>query len=97
MTFPEFLLYLMQHNGVQAVFGFLMSFVFEGWNWLDNLPSKAKRIVVLAIHLAIPLLAAVTSMAAKYQPWSFEATVWPALTAGFLAFVGSQVAHIRKL
>jgi len=97
MTLPEFLLYLMQNNGVQATFGFLLSFVLEEWPWYENLQGKAKRFFVLGIHLAIPVVASIISMAAGYRPWSFEATTWPALVAGFLAFTTGQVAHIRKL
>ena len=97
MALPEFLLYLMQTIGVQAAFGFLMSFVFDEWEWFTNLPSRTKRYFVLVIHLAIPVTASMIAMALKYQPWSFEESVWPALAAGFLAFTTSQIAHTRKL
>lgn len=95
MTFTDFLMYL-QGNGVNAAVGFLLSWVVEWWPEFEGLEAKAKRLVMMALCLVVPLLAAGVSMAMGYQPLSLE-SFWQAAMSGFLAFMASQAAHTRKL
>ena len=95
MTFAEFLQYL-QTSGVNAVVGFLISYLAEWWPKYEELEAKAKRFIMMGFCFVVPLLAAGVGVAMGYQPFALE-TFWQAAQAGFLAFLTSQAAHARKL
>jgi hypothetical protein len=62
------------------------------------LSAKSKRVVMLALCLAIPVAAKALELAGYGGAWGdFALTWWPVLVAGFSAFTSSQVAHTRKL
>ena len=96
MTFQEFLSYL-QGPGINAVIGFLLSFVVEWFPEWDTLEGRVKRLLSLAMCLLVPLVGAGLSCAFGYQACDFTQTFWPALVAGFTAFTSNQVAHTRLL
>ncbi len=96
MTLQDFLLY-MQGSGVNAIIGVLMSFVVEWWPTYENLESKVKRAIFLAMCMVVPLTGALLGTALGYQEWTIETTFWYATVAGWLAFGAGQVAHIRKM
>ena len=90
MTLPDFLTFA-AGPGVNAVVGFILSFVAEwvpGWN---DLAPKTKRLAMMAGSFVVPVVA--TLLLGKYD----QAAVWNALIAGFTAFYDSQAAALRKL
>ena len=96
MTFAEFLMY-MQGRGINAVLGVLESFAVEWWPQFKTFSDRKKRVVFLVATVGVPAVGALTSAAMGYQPWDLEVTFWPAISAGVLSFLGSQVAHLRKM
>jgi len=95
MSWSEFLAYLSQPNGIQVVVGFLWSIVVEYWPWFGTLEVKWKRAVFFAVSLAVPLFAAALGVFTLGWPPGWEATFWPALVAGFLAFVSGTAIHVK--
>ena len=96
MIFCEFVKSL-QGTGLGAAVGVVLSYVIEWWKGYANLTPEAKRLVFLAICLAIPLAATGVGILSCGQPASFMETWWPALVAGLVAFSAGTVAHTRKL
>ncbi|MDH7487523.1 MAG: hypothetical protein QHJ81_14765 [Anaerolineae bacterium] len=97
MSFRDFLRLLLTAEYIHAVIGFVMSFVVEWWPGFTELQPRVKRLVFMGLCFVIPLLSVVLQLAAGYAEFDFEGLVWPALVAGALAFLGGQVAHLRKL
>lgn len=95
MLFREFLKWA-QNEGIQVCLGVILSFVVEWFPQFENLEWKMKRVAFLGITVAIPVIAAVVSVAFGYQTPSFTETFWPALAAGFLSFMSGTMAHLRK-
>ena len=97
MPFKDFLVFL-QGAGIMAAIGFVLSFVIEFWPQYDVLEAKVKRVVMLALCLAIPVVAKVVELLFFGGAWGdFPLTWWPVLVAGFAAFSTSTVAHTRML
>jgi len=96
MIFCEFVKSL-QGTGLGAAVGVVLSYVVEWWKGYEFLSAQFKRVVFLAICLAIPLAAAGVGILSCGQPAGFMETWWPALVAGFVAFSAGTVAHTRKL
>lgn len=97
MAFRDFLVFL-QGAGIMAAIGFVLSFVVKWWPQYELLSAKSKRVVMLALCLAIPVAAKALELAGYGGAWAdFALTWWPVLVAGFSAFTSSQVAHTRKL
>lgn len=97
MSWVEFLDYL-RGPGVSATVGVLLSFVVEYWEQYNDLVPKYKRLVVAGLCFVVPVVATALSCASGIMVWGdWHQTWWPALVAGFVAFTGSQMAHMRKL
>lgn len=96
MNLQDFLLY-MQGSGVNVIIGVLMSFLIEWWPEYENLESKVKRAVFLALCMVVPLSGALLGTALGYQVWAIEPTFWYATVAGWAAFGSGQLAHMRKM
>ena len=86
----EVLTMLAQGLGVGAV----LAFLFENIGWFQRLEGKAKWWVVFGFSLGLPLLAQVALEFVPAEAWAMLEPYWKALAAGFLAWVGSQVAHL---
>ncbi len=94
ITFREFLLWL-QYPGIEVAVGVLTSIAAEYVPQFVKLERKWKMPVILAFNVGVPVLAAGVSAVMGYQPLDFDATFWPALVAGVLAFAGGQANWIR--
>jgi len=97
MTWNEVLTFLSRPNGIAVAVGIILSLVVEYWPAFEALAAKWKRVVFFAASLIIPLLAAVLGALTAGWSWSWEATFWPALVAGVLAFGSGTALHTRKL
>lgn len=95
MGLEEFLRYA-QGAGINAIVGFILSFVVEYWPAYDNLPPRKKRLVVGAFCFVIPVAALLAKVALGYELIDRN-TLWSVLVNGFAAFTGSQAAHLRSL
>jgi len=96
MSLTDFLTWAATSPGVNGIVGFFESFAIEWIPGFDALEAKWKRLTTMLISFAIPVLATVSLWALGARPISID-SVWVALTAGFSAFFGSQLAHIRQL
>lgn len=97
MSWESFLTYLSEPNGIAVAVGVLWSFVIEYIPKFEVLYPKWKRLAFLAFCLAIPLGAAGLGVLTLDWPLDFEATFWPAITAGALAFGSGTITHVRKM
>ena len=86
----------MTNAGIALIFGIAMSFILDWFPQFENAPPRAKRLVVIALALAIPLASALLSVALGCAVLERE-LIWRALYAGFAWFLGSQFAHLRDL
>ena len=93
ISFQDFLMAL-QGPWIEAGVGALTSIVAEYVPKFEKLERKWKRPVMFAFNVGVPLGAAAVSIGLGYQPGDFDATIWPALVAGVLAFVGSQAMWV---
>ena len=89
ISFKEFLAWA-QDPGISVVAGVFTSIIAEYIPRFDKLEKKWKMPIVLAFNVGIPLTAAGAGVAMGYQALDFDATFWPALVAGVLAFAGGQ-------
>jgi hypothetical protein len=96
MSWDEVLRYA-SGPGVNAIVGALLSVLVDYWPWFGRLTALWKRAVTLVLCLVVPLSSAGLGVATVGWPATWEGTFWPAVLAGFTAFVGSQVVHSRKL
>lgn len=96
MSWEEFLRYA-SGPGVSAVVGALLSVLVEYWPVFDTWAPRWKRATMFLLCLVVPVLASGLGIASAGWPATWEATFWPALVAGFTAFVSSQAVHVRKL
>ena len=94
ISFKEFLAWA-QHPGIQTVVGVVTSIIAEYVPGFVKLERKLKLPVMLTVNVGVPVIAAAVSVALGYQLVDFEATFWPAVVAGVLAFVGGQANWAR--
>jgi len=86
----EVLKLLAQGVGVGAVIAFL----FEQFEFFQNLASKTKWWVIFGMSVGLPLVAEIALQFVPPDMWVLLEPYWRALAAGFLTWVGSQVAHL---
>jgi len=91
VTFQEFLQYVQTSTGINAVIGFILSFVAEWIPGYDVLEAKLKRLIMMLLCFILPIAA--TVLLGCYE----SECIWQALLAGGAAFFGSQASHLRKL
>lgn len=97
MTWPEFLAYLSEPNGLSVAIGVLWSFAIEFIPTFDTLDPRWKRIMFLVICLVVPVAAAGLGVLTLDWDPDWQMTFWPALVAGALAFGSGTITHIRKM
>lgn len=96
MTFEEFLLWA-QADGINAIIGFLWSFiVIPKWEWYKSKDEWTQAFVTMLATVSIPAIAAGVAVAMGYQAFDFESTFWPAIRAGFIAFTTSYATRASK-
>ena len=96
MTWSDALVYA-SGPGVAAVIGVVLSFVVEYSDGYGALAARQKRLVFLALCLAVPVLAALLRVAWGYVVLSWDPLVWQAILAGGTAFLTGQITHLRAL
>ena len=90
MSLTQFLEYA-AGPGVNAIVGFILSFAADSVPGYSGLNPKWKRGLMMAACFCVPIAA--TLALGRFD----QEAVWGALTAGFVAFFGSQAAHARAL
>jgi alkylhydroperoxidase/carboxymuconolactone decarboxylase family protein YurZ len=98
MTWCKFLDYAKTAEGIVAiVFGVAMSYILDVFPRFDALSAKAKRYIVLALCVALPVVALLLAWGTACIPGVTGEDVWQAVMAGGVAFAASQFAHARNL
>jgi len=97
LSWSGFLDLLSSPNGIAAAVGVLLSWLAEYIPGFDGLIPKWKRLVFLGLCFIVPLIAAGLGILTAGWPVGWEATFWPAILAGGIAFGGGTIAHVRKL
>jgi len=96
MTWAEALAYA-SGPGVAAVIGVVLSFLIEYWDGYGALVPRMKRLVFMALCLAVPVVAAFVRVAWGYVALSWDPLMWQAILSGGTAFLTGQITHVRKL
>ena len=96
MSVIEFLGYMGTVGGINVIVGFILSFVVEWFPVYEALAPRWKRLVVMVLSFVIPVLS-VAGLWAMGQVVVSVDVVWLALSAGFAAYFGTQVAHAKEL
>jgi hypothetical protein len=96
MTLCEGLWIGVTDPGIALVYGIIMSFVLDWIPAFEYAAARVKRLVVMALALAIPLVASLLLVAFDCAALDRE-LIWQALYAGMAWFLGSQFAHLRDL
>jgi hypothetical protein len=97
ISWEQFLRWASEPSGIPLIVGTLMSVLLEYWPKFGTWKPKMKRAVFFGLSLAIPLLAAVLGIVTLGWPMTWEATFWPALVAGVMAFGSGTLSHLPKL
>ena len=97
ITWAEFLRYCSNPTAIPVVVGVFLSWILEYVPSFESLEPRYKRLVVLGLSLAVPLLAAGLGILTVGWDASWDGTFWPAIVAGALAFGSGTLAHTRKL
>ena len=94
MSLTNFLTYA-AGPGINAIVGFILSFILEWLPGFTGASPRAKRLITMLLCFAVPTLATVglCSLAGSVT----VEDMWRALSAGFAAFFLSQAAHTREL
>ena len=74
--------------------GAVLAFLFEHFGWFQNLSGHGRWWLVFGVSLGLPLLAQVALQLVPAEVWVALQPYWKALASGFLAWAGSQVAHL---
>lgn len=97
MTWCNFIELLRSSEGVAGALGVVLSFVLEWWPVFGELPARQKRVMVLAICVAIPMLATIGGYFSGCLPALDRDAIWMAVYIGGITFGASQFAHLREL
>ena len=73
--------------------GGIIAFMFERFKWFQNLSGDARWWVIMGLSVGLPLLAQVALQVVPDNVWVILEPYWKSVALGFLAFIGSQVAH----
>ena len=71
----------------------LVAFLLERVVWFQKLSAEAKKWVVPAIFVVLPILAQVALQFVPADAWALLEPYWNAIALGFVGYVGSQAAH----
>jgi len=96
MSWDDFLGYA-SGPGINALVGAVLALVVEYWPRYGELEARWKRLVIFVLCLAVPLVATAAGVVTADWTASWEGAMWPALVAGFTAYVASQAVHARGL
>ena len=73
--------------------GAVIAFLFEKFQWFQDMAPNTKWWVVLGLSLGLPVLARVALQFVPPDIWAKVEPYWAALATGFLIWAGSQVTH----
>ena len=76
--------------------GGVLAFLFERVGWFQKLQGDAKWWTVLVISVGLPLAARLLVQFVPVDVWAAIEPYWQTLAAGFLVWLGSQVAHLLE-
>jgi hypothetical protein len=74
--------------------GFVLAFLFERFSWFQNMSPTTKWWVVFICSLVLPVLAQIALDYVPPEVWARLEPYWRALAGGFIAWAGSQAAHL---
>jgi hypothetical protein len=74
--------------------GAILAFLFENFEWFQNLSTKTKWWVVLITTLTIPMIARALLDFVPLEIWLIIEPYWQSLARGFLTWMGTQITHI---
>lgn len=73
--------------------GAILAFLFEHFEFFQNLSSNARWWLIFLVSIGLPMLAQLALQFVPAEAWATLQPYWQALALGFLAWLGSQVAH----
>ena len=88
-TLLEFLRNIAGGAGIAAI----IAFALEHIKAFQSLGAEAKKWVVLALFLVLPLAAQALVQNVPPDVWPLLEPYWSALAFGFVTWIGSQAAH----
>ena len=71
----------------------LVAFLLENVTWFQNLSAEAKKWLVPAIFVVLPIVAQLLLQYVPADVWPALEPFWNALAIGFIGYFGSQLAH----
>ena len=74
--------------------GLVLAFLFERFSWFQNMSPNTKWWVVFVCSLVLPVLAQIALDFVPPEVWARLEPYWRALAGGFVAWAGSQAAHL---
>jgi len=73
--------------------GATIAFLFEKFQWFQDLPANGKWWLTFGLSLGLPLAAQLLLQFVPTDVWAAIEPYWRALATGFLVWTGSQVIH----
>jgi hypothetical protein len=73
--------------------GVILAFLFERFAWFQKLSPDAKWWVVFGVQIGLPVVATALLQFVPASVWAALEPYWQAIALGFVAWIGSQVAH----
>jgi hypothetical protein len=86
----EVITMLAQGLGVGAI----LAFLFEDLGWFQHLSEKGRWWLIFGVSVGLPVVAQALLQFVPADVWAMLEPYWKALASGFLAWAGSQVAHL---
>lgn len=76
-----------------GLIGGIISFLFEKFEWFQNLTGDRRWQVILGLSVSLPLLAQVALQFIPAETWAALEPYWHSVATGFVWWLGSQVTH----
>lgn len=73
--------------------GAILAFLFEHFKFFQKLTKDAKWWLIFVVTIGLPGLAQLALTFVPPEAWAALQPYWVSLALGFLAWLGSQVAH----
>lgn len=74
--------------------GVVVSFLFEQIGFFQRLEANVKRWTMFGLTIGLPLAAQIAVQFVPPDVWVLVEPYWQAIALGFLAWTGSQIAHL---
>ncbi len=76
-----------------SIVGAAIAFLFERFQWFQNLTGNARFWTILVLSVGLPVVAQVLLQLVPADVWVKLEPYWHALLIGLTGWVGSQLAH----